>query len=1242
MQKHIAAAILFLFALAPSLLRADALTDALAKPQSGLTVPLTDWKVHQPDVPGGEKPDFDDSRWQAAPPEFTWHGPNTNVWFRTRIVVPAQINGLATNNAPLRMQIWVDDDGDVFVNGKFREHFHWDEGNVTIAEHVQPGQSYTIAVRGINGLGDGTLHYARLSYGIFEALPGYQSFMQEDDFVGRLAGALPPDQQPRIRAVLQRAEGQIDEAAIQRKDLPALSASLLKAHATLMTLKPLTRDAQVYYVGHAHIDMNWLWTWPETVDVCHRTWDSAMNLMDRFPDFGFVQSQPGAYAAIQQTYPDEMTRMQRMSQKRQWETVGGLWNESDTNMPSGEGLARSLFLGQRYFKTNFGHYATTGWLPDSFGHSWQMPQLMQGAGISDFYHMRCGDGVRFSWWQSPDGSRVLKANTEPYNASVTPEQLLEPWANKNTYGLNQSLVVFGVGDHGGGPTRQQIEQGKAFQQDPLLPQVKFVTADAFFRQLRAQKQAAELPVVDHDLQYIFVGCYTTHADLKKSVRAGENALYAAEAFTSLAAMRGQPYPVQAFTEAWKPTVFAQFHDIMCGSAIHSTYDWMHGQLAPAEAFERTQTQRALDALTAQADTQGARAGEQPVVVWNALSFPHTDIVRVSVPDAARFHSLRDAQGHQAPAQIGADGSLAFVAQDVPAFGAKTYFLSPDDAPPVGFTVNTTPAQYVLENDTLRVGVDRATGLMTELYDKRLGRQMLAPGQAGNALQLLGDSGSAWDINYTGTDHLLTEPDAQVSLLASGPVSATVRVQRKFGASSATQDITLYGGLPRVDVPTTVDWHEHGQLLKVAFPLDMTHPAPRVGIPYGSIDRPDNGQENPGQKWMDVTEVRAGAAEGSTPLDLQTLFNQNSSRLFDGDNFSYDPALFPAPGLHTLGRDSVAFEMPVHAGPDNIACAGQTLRVPGGARGDTLFLLGVGAPGDQGGQLTFVQADGRRTHGTFTLGDWVVGGAAHNDTGVTFPYRIMDKTATHDASMPHLWIAPVTLPAGSRVTGIVLPNNPKCHLFAATIAQAPVTTPLFGMTVLNDSKYGSDTNKNVFRLTLLRSSHDPDPNPDEGTQTFTYSLLPHGGDWRAARSEQAGLALNVPLRAVPAPAHSGAQINTVQISSPDDDIVAGALKHCEDGPGYILRFFETQGKDTMATLTFPSSVRVQETDLLEQPVSRRRISVAGRVVRLPVGHDQVVTLHITGLPDAGTVPLPPRPPAPVPVVNGSPAPNLSRL
>jgi alpha-mannosidase len=1205
--------------------RADALTDQLTQmtTKQTVTLPLSSWKFHQPDSTGGEAIDTDDTTWQTVAPGFTWTGENTKVWFRTRYVVPPTLNGISTAGASIRFEAGMDDDAEIYIDGRFVDRFHWDDGHTLLTEHARPGQTITIALRGLNGPGTGGLHFGRVVYDLLGAVqPEFGRYLREAAFVAQVApqAATAADQQTMTQT-LQQSESQVDLGALRSGDWGKAAASLASARKTLLTIAPLTRQYDVYYVGHAHIDMNWLWTWPETIDTCHRTWDSAMHLMDLFPDFGFVQSQPGAYVAIQQQYPDEFARMQQTAKRGQWDTVGGLWDESDTNMPSGEGLARSLFLGQRFFQTNFGHYATTGWLPDSFGHSWQMPQLLQEAGLQDFYHTRCGDGVRFAWWQSPDGSRVLKANTDSYDESITPDELSRPWQIQKADGLKQALVVFGVGDHGGGPTRDQILVGKEFQDDPLFPKIHFVTADAFFHQLHAQPQTRDLPVIDTDLQYTFVGCYTTHADLKKAVRSSENNLYAAEVFSSLAAMQGLPYPVQGFTDAWKPTAFAQFHDIMCGSAIHSTYDWMHEQLAPAFMFEQAQTQKALSALTVDTDTRGAHPGEKPVVVWNALSSPRTDIVRLAIADAARYHSVRGVSGPSAPVQALDAHTVAFVAPDVPALSQRIFFLSPVPTPQVSTIapaplIRETTSAIVLENLFVRVTLAKDTGLMTGLYDKATKTELIAPGKAGNELQVLGDSGSAWDINYTGEQHLLTT-GADVQIVTRGPVCAVVRVSHTWGKSTFTQDITLYHDLPRVDVPTTVEWHEHGQLLKVAFPLAMHHPTAQVGIPYGSIERPTSGQENPGQKWMDVTETRHDGLAAGTPLDLHSFWNSRSSDSFDTEQRGYPAVLMPTVGVHRLGPDQIPFRLAGPNTPDNIACDGQSIPLPKGAHGSTLYLLGAGAPSPQSGTLMLLRADGRQTPVTFQVGDWVVGGGAHNLVGLTLDYRLSETGAHETTAKPNLWVVPVPLPTGAAITRIVLPHNKNARIFAMTIGQAPAVTPVYGLSVLNDCKYGSDTNGSTFRLTLLRSSSNPDPNPDEGTQTFTYSLLPHAGDWRTAQSEQAGLALNIPLCAVPTDAHPGKAMPALGVS-PAGNIVAGALKHAEDGPGYILRLFETQGRDTTARLTFPQPVQVQEVDLLERPSHKRLITVRGRVVTLPVGHDQIVTLHITGLPDAGII------------------------
>ena len=969
--------------------------------------------------------------------------------------------------------------------------------------------------------------------------------------------------------------------------------------------------------------MNWLWTWPETIDVCQRTWDSALKLMNQFPDFGFAQSQPGAYVPIQQQFPAEFARIQQAGQRGQWDVVGGFWNESDTNMPSGEALVRSLFVGQRYFKQNFGRYAETGWLPDSFGHSAQLPQIYEGVGLRNFYHQRGGDGTRFAWWQSPDGSRVLKAQTDHYDAPVEPEQLTEPWDNARRYGLKQSLVVFGVGDHGGGPTREQILKGKAFQQSSLLPQVQFLTADAFFRQLRADPAANILPVISDDLQYVAVGGYTTHADVKADVRASENDLYTAEVLASLAAMRGRPYPIAGFAQAWKPTVFAQFHDIMCGTAIHSTYDWMREQLAPARRFTSEQIAQTLTTLAAAADTRGGQKGDPAIVVWNPHSFRRDDVVRVKAPEARRFQSVYDGAGHRYPVQMEDPQTLVFVALGVPGFGQAVYYLSSIPCTPPPPVAQSIGDNFVLENAFSRLTVAKDTGLITTLLHKATGQQMLSPGQPGNVLQVLDDDANAWDIHFTGPPHELAAEGAKVTLIENGPVYSAVQAEHTYNRSRFVQQIRVYNQVPRIDILTNVDWHEHGRMLKVAFSLNIAHPDYRTGIPYGSIARPHNGQETPGQKWMDVTETLPGTLGAATPLEIQSLFNHNSGEDFDTEGRGFPRSEAPQPGVHPVGT----LHVPTHFAatkpdmPDNIACAGQSLSFPANAAGNTLFLVGAGAPGAQDAGITFVRADGARIMRTVHLNDWMLEDRQSNDVAAVFSRQATMPGRKSNGGKPRLWLASVPIPPG-RIKTILLPDNNKMHLFAITLAQVGAVAPRFGMAVLNDCKYGSDATGGVFRLSLLRSPNNPDPNPDEGQHAFTYSLWPHAGDSNAGKAEQAGLALNIPLRGVltnqHAPQDGGtvAPFVTLQTADHRDNLVAGALKHSEDGRGYILRFFETQGRDTTALLTFSRAITVEETDLLERPLVRQRGTMQGRTVRLPVGHDKIVTLHITGLPDAG--------------------------
>ena len=1188
---------------------ADPLTDRLEPLETGLSqqfsVPLGQWRFHQPDVSSAEQPEFDDTGWRQVAPGFSWSGENTKGWFRATVTIPETVAGQPVEGLPVRLDLGMDDDGELYVNGRLKEAFHWDDGHYTLAAQAHPGQTFHLAVRGINGPGEGQFHFARL---YFNVLPEFGQYLNEIKFVALLAGRVPADQQTVLKLAVAASERDIQFTNVTSDNLASVRAQLRKAQTDLAPIAAITRKYDVYYIGHAHIDMNWLWPWPETIDVCQRTWDSAMNLMDEFSEFCFVQSQPGAYVPIKANFPGEFARIKSKADLGQWDPVGGLWNESDTDIPSGEGLARSFMLGQQFFKSNFGKYAVTGWLPDSFGHSWQMPQIMRLAGIRNYYHMRCGNDMELTWWESPDGSRVLKANTPNYDADVELNQLAVPAENDARFNLPQSVTVFGVGDHGGGPTREQIFRIQSFQQDPLLPRVHFASADAFFDQLARQPAAATLPVVDTDLEYVFEGCYTTHADMKKALRASENNLYSAETLSSLAFALGKTYPLEAFNDAWKPTAFAQFHDIACGSAIHSTYDWMHEQLAPAFRFEREETDKSLMLLTASLDTRGT--GDQAIAVWNTLSSARDDIVKVTLAEAKKYHSVIDRQGRSFPAQALDENTVVFVAHHVPAFGQAVYFPETNACPSDGIELRETDDLYDIQTPALTLQINKATGALAQLYCKPAQWNVLGNASDGDALQLLGDSGSAWDINYTGENKILTTEGARVSLLDKGPVFVRVRVTHALGQSVYTQDVVVYGALPRIDIPTTVNWQEQHQTLKIRLPINATHPAAQAQIPFGSISRPATGQECPGQKWMDVSETVPALVRNATPLDLSPLFNSRRVGNFDGDGNAYPAELLPASGRHELGLNHVPFNLPGSDSNnlDNIECSGQELKLPAHTDADTLYVLAACVNGSRWTDIGFELNNGKTEFRAFDLNDWVVNAYPDNEPGLSFPYR--QTSGGHDTSLPKMWI--VQIPLSKDVVGMILPRDATVHLFAATIAAKPATTALYGLSVLNDCKYGFDMSSNVFRLTALRSSSNPDPKPDQGLQTFTYSLYPHAGGWQAAHTEEQALALNIPLLATVTTMHPPTgripEISVKNVGG-QGDLIVTALKRAEDGNGFILRFYEADGQDTQAQIDFDKMVRMEKTDILERPLAKHPLKVRGHSATLPVGHNQIITLRI---------------------------------
>lgn len=816
------------------------------------------WSYYIGDIPNGQDPKLDDSAWQRAQGSTFHWGTQPLAWLRTRITIPRDVAGIRVAGSKVTFRCGVDDDGTLYVNGSKAQEFHWDQGNVVLTERAEPGQVFDIAIRNTNGPGDGRLLLARLDYSavtpIAEATNAYLGkFTYARDVLSASADDVRGKHEPLLLESIQAVDL---EAMASNKD--AYLASLQAAADRLRPINELVRGISVDLTGHAHIDMNWLWLWPETLDVCRNTFNSISQLMDDFPGFKFSQSQPAVYAAMKETAPEVYAKIKERVRRGQWDTTTATaWTEGDENLSSGESLVRSILYGKRFMKKEFGIESDMGWEPDTFGHVATMPQILAKSGIKYYYFMRCGIEPPLFWWQSPDGSRVLAYCYGTYNkgldAGVGPEAL--GFAKRT--GVSSYMHVYGVGDHGGGPTREMLNNAKELSTRADFPTLRFSTPREYFQNVLKSKQ--DFPVHKSDLQYVFQGCYTSHADVKRWNRECEHLLPAAEAFSLIA---GVPYPKWEFEQSWRKTCFNQFHDILCGTAIHGSYDYSRELRDDVVKQGQAQLRKSLQAAAARINTRGSG---YPVVVFNPSAWTRTDHVEAASPfpkEAAGVTesvniTVSDASGKKYPAQV-RGGRLSFTARSVPAMGYKVFWVSRGTLP-VSSPVKA--AGDIIQNQFYKVRFDAATGRIVSIYDKSAKRQVIPQGTASAALQIRNQRDvNAWEIGRTvSTD----EVSGNTSISVSGPAKVAMAVEGDAANSRIRQEICLYDAVPRIDIRAVVDWQEESNggklapLLKQGFPLSAKDAKAFVDIPFGSIERPVNGFEVPAQKWVDLSDAGYG-------------------------------------------------------------------------------------------------------------------------------------------------------------------------------------------------------------------------------------------------------------------------------------------------------------------------------------------------------------------------------------------------
>ena len=983
------------------------------------------WKFFQGSATDAYETDFDDSSWKEAVLPLLVDARKGESWLRCEVIIPSDIAGIEVSGSVAKLSSSIILGGsEIFVNSRrVLRADYWTElrgPKIVLKEGVKSQERYLVAVHILPyhepvHIPVFTLTYSQVEKVAFEL----DSFIQELKFVKNL-------REDVVRQVVEEFN-----LEVFNKKPADLVVEIEKARIALSTVSQAAKEFKVHLIGHAHIDMNWLWPWKDTVDTIKGTFTTMVDLMNRSPDLRFSQSQAVTYRVAEEEYPDLFEMIKRNVKDGRWEVTAATWVEGDLNMGGTEALVRQILYAKRYVKEKLGVEPEICWEPDTFGHIWTYPQILRKSGIKYYYFMRCGKGYPLFWWEGPDGSRVL-AFTSVYNNFVSPENVVEISRKIfDEYGLKTSMFVYGVGDHGGGPTIEDVEAAHEIQKKPALPKIVFSSAQSFFKEVEPQLNGLSIPVVKDELNTTFDGCYTTHSDMKRYNRLCERLLVDAEKFCAISGA----YPKEELHKAWLNALFNQFHDILDGSGVHEAYIYPHELAQETIEIARNALKNSMKKITE--NISFSKIGI-PVIVFNSLSWDRVDIAKVKVPkDFIPKNPIAvSAEGEKVPVQIVGDEAL-FVAK-VPSMGYKTYYLTKGEA-----QTGNLAKEKGLENEYFRVDLDSDSGTIKSMYDKLNDRfvfkKQVYEGtmpEASNLLQVLYEVPhpmSAWIIGEISRVENLIK-GSEVKLVENGSVRATVKAVHKYHDSEISQYISIYRGIQRLDIFTTIDWREisdektDAPMLKVAFTPILGKSKAVFEIPFGYIKRLSDGREVPALRWIDLS---------------------------DGE---------------------------------------------------------------------------------------------------------------------------------------------------------------YGVSLLNDSKYGFDVKGNTMRMTLVRTSYSPDPRPDYGKHELLYSIYPHKGDWKKAQTFKRGYEVNHPLESLVTTGSSskGSMPETKSfIQVKPENVVISCVKTAEDSNDIVIRMYDATGEGAKAEVLFGFKIeKASETDLMEREINKLKLE--GERVTVDLKPFEIKTLRIRTL------------------------------
>lgn len=807
-----------------------------------------------------------------------WYGPDEHYWFRAEYTVPKSMDG-KTLYLKVATQV---DHWDyaknpqflLFVNGQMTQGMDLNHQTVMLERCAKEGETYTIDLQGYTGVMFAELTFTmeavevdekinEIYYDIVVPLQGF-SRMQEDDKVRK-----------DLRTILNNTVNLLD---LRTPYSDSFYQSIEEAHNYIQ--KALYEDMSGYEdviascIGHTHIDVAWLWTVAQTREKVARSFSTVLKYMDEYPEYKFMSSQPALYQFLKERYPETYEKIKERVKEGRWEPEGGMWVEADCNLTSGESLVRQFLYGKKFFKDEFGIDSRILWLPDVFGYSGALPQIMKKSGIKYFMTTKLAwnqiNKVPYDtmMWRGIDGSEIFThlittlgvGQSEAdffttYNGMLHPDAILGGWHRYQNKDINNDiLIAFGYGDGGGGPTREMLETSKRMEKGIRgIPKVRQEFAGNYFEELEERVEGNKsLPVWEGELYFEYHrGTYTSMGRNKRSNRRCEQLLMDAELLEVLTGTSEK----EEMDKIWRTVLLNQFHDILPGSSIAEVYEVTKKEYAEIESRLAEMIAEKLNLLMDD--------GQDKISVFNTLGFDRNDVVSLGDCHAA---ALTDESGKIYPVQETAQGAVAYIT-DIPAKGGKTLQLLDtvkEEASRIQITENG------IETPFYRISIDE-NGLFTSIYDKECDREVLKAGEKGNLLRMYEDKPmhyDCWDIDmYYSEKYWDAEKADKIQWTEEGPVRATLEIQRTISNSVIKQKIHFYADSRRIDFSTWVDWKEHQHLLKVHFPVNIHSDEATFEVQFGNLKRKIHGNtswdearfESCGQKWMDISEGHYGVS-----------------------------------------------------------------------------------------------------------------------------------------------------------------------------------------------------------------------------------------------------------------------------------------------------------------------------------------------------------------------------------------------